>query len=136
MASNFAKRLDKLERLAAELLSRTVAHRSLPFDPDFTVEDYDRVRHEMLDEMAAAGEIVEGQRERVHFTRWMTKDEDAAMDCKLAEALKWSAVSEQASAVEPMPVELSVEDRLADAEMRRKFTRPLDEIVPIPEGIV
>ena len=39
MASNFAKRLDKLERLAAELLSRTVAHRSLPFDPDFTVED-------------------------------------------------------------------------------------------------
>jgi hypothetical protein len=72
----------------------------------------------------------------VRFTRWMTKDEDAAMGCKLAESLKWSAVSEQASAVEPMPVELSVEDRLADAEMHRKFTRPLDELWPLPKGIV
>jgi hypothetical protein len=136
MAKNFAQRLDKLERLAEELLSRTVAHRILPFDPDYTAEDYERIRHEMLDEMVAAGEIVEGQQERVRFTRWMTKDEDAAMGCKLAEALKWSAVSEEAAAVEPMPVELSVEDRLADAEMRRKFARPLDEIVPLPEGIV
>jgi hypothetical protein len=87
MAKNFAQRLDKLERLAEELLSRTVAHRNLPFDPDYTAEDYERIRHEMLDEMVAAGEIVEGQQERVRFTRWMTKDEDAAMGCRRYESL-------------------------------------------------
>ena len=90
----------------------------------------------MLDEMVAAGEIVEGQRERVRFTRWMTKDEDAAMGCKLAEASKWSAVSEKPPRSSLCLSSSQLRIGFADAEMRRKFNRPLDEIIPIPEGIV
>jgi hypothetical protein len=67
------------------------------------------------------------------LVRWQTKDEAAAARSRDAESAAWSAVSEEAAAVEPMPVDLSVEDRLADVEMRRKLTRPIEEIVP-PEG--
>jgi hypothetical protein len=64
MASNFAKRLDKLERLAAELLQQSIGGRFVSLDPDATPEDVDRRKGEVLDEMVAAGEITEGQRAR------------------------------------------------------------------------
>jgi hypothetical protein len=57
----------------------TVADRFIPFDPDHTLEDYLRCREEMLDEMIEAGDILEGQRGRVSFARWQTKDEAAEM---------------------------------------------------------
>jgi hypothetical protein len=64
MASNFAKRLDRLERLAAELIDRAVADRFLPFNDDFTAEDYNAVRDLMLEQMVSDGEILPGQRVR------------------------------------------------------------------------
>jgi hypothetical protein len=123
-----------LEQLARALIDRAVADRFLPFEPDFTAEDYLAVRDLMLERMIADGEILPGQ--KVRFCRWQTADECTAYSRAAEEAAKWSPVSEEASVVEPMSVELSVEDRLADAEMRRKFNRPIDEIIPLPEGIV
>ena len=138
MASNFSKRLDRLERLAAELIDRAVADRFLPFNDDFTAEDYNAVRDLMLEQMVSDGEILPGQ--RVRFIRWMTKDEDAATARRLAEAMAWSTPSEEAAAAQPgteEPPPLGIDnDLLAEAERHRKFMLPIDEIVPIPEGIV
>jgi hypothetical protein len=138
MASNFAKRLNKLERLAAELLQQHVAYRFISLDCDATLEDYVRRKEELLDQMVADGEIADCRRDRVSFARWRTKDEDAAACRKAVEAAEWSAVSEEAAAVAPaddgarLPeVETDIED-----ELRRKFTRPIDEIITLPSGIV
>jgi sporulation protein YlmC with PRC-barrel domain len=82
----------------------------------------------------------EAQRDRVSFSRWMTRDEATATESKLAEAIKWSTPSEEAMAVSPPvedePIRYDADDLLREAEMRRKFTRPIDEIVPFPKGII
>jgi hypothetical protein len=134
-SSAFAIALERLEQLARDLVNQTVGHRFLTFDPDFTVEDYHACMDLMLERMVSDGEILPGQ--RVSFSRWMTKDEDAATRRKAAEAAEW-APSPEAMAVSPEPVAEPrhyEEDDLA-AEMHRKFTRPLDELWPLPKGIV
>jgi hypothetical protein len=70
--SRLADRVTKLERSRG---SGYVAYRFLKFNPDFRAEDYERLRERTLDEMVAAGEINERQRNRVFFARWLAADE-------------------------------------------------------------
>ena len=70
--SRLADRIAKLERSRG---NGYVAFRFLHFDPDMTVADYERLREKTLDEMVAAGEITEQQRDRIFFARWLAADE-------------------------------------------------------------
>ena len=122
--------------LARALVDRAVADRFLPFNEDFTAEDYHAVRDLMLEQMIADGEILPGQ--KVRFCRWLTREEDAVRSRKTAEAVAWSTPSEEAAAVTP-PVEdepAPCEGSDIEAELQRQFSRPIDEILPLPEGIV
>ena len=70
-------RLERLQQAYAAQLNKPVASRFLPFDPDFKVEDYDRLQEEELDRINAAGEIKPSQRARVKLIRWLTREEHA-----------------------------------------------------------
>jgi len=67
-----AQRIAKLEQSRG---NGYVAFRFLLFDPEMAVADYERLREKTLDEMIAAGEIGEDQRDRVFFARWLAADE-------------------------------------------------------------
>ena len=62
--SRLADRITKLERSRG---SGYVASRFLEFSPEMRVEDYERLKEKTLDEMVAAGEINERQRDQVSF---------------------------------------------------------------------
>ncbi len=70
--SRLADSVTKLERSRG---SGYVAYRFLKFSPNFRVEDYERLKEQTLDEMVAAGEINERQRDRVFFVRFLAADE-------------------------------------------------------------
>jgi hypothetical protein len=70
--SRLADRIAKLERSRG---SGYVAFRFLPFDSERTVADYERLREQTLNEMVAAGEITEQERDRVFFARFLAADE-------------------------------------------------------------
>ena len=46
-----------------------------PGSPEMTVADYERLREKTLDEMVAAGEITEQQRNKVFSARFLAADE-------------------------------------------------------------
>jgi hypothetical protein len=66
--SRLADRITKLERSRGNAY---VASRFLPFDREATVADYERLREKTLNEMVAAGEITEQQRDKVFFVRFL-----------------------------------------------------------------
>jgi hypothetical protein len=71
--SKLADRITKLERSRG---NGYVAYRFLKFSPDLTVADYERLKEVTLDEMVAAGDINERQRDQVFFVRWLAKGEN------------------------------------------------------------
>jgi hypothetical protein len=52
-----------------------VASRFLSGSREMTVADYERLREKTLDEMIAAGEITEQQRDKVFFVRFLAADQ-------------------------------------------------------------
>ena len=70
--SKLADRITKLERSRG---GGYVASRFLPFSPEMTVADYERLREKTLYEMIATGEINEQQRDKVFFIRFLAADE-------------------------------------------------------------
>jgi hypothetical protein len=70
--SKLADRITKLERSRG---NGYVASRFLHGSSDMTAADYERLREQTLDEMVAAGEITEQQRNKVFFVRFLAADE-------------------------------------------------------------
>ena len=67
-----AERIAKLERSRG---NGYVASRFLHGNSEMTVADYERLREQTLDEMIAAGEITEQQRDKVFFVRFLAADQ-------------------------------------------------------------
>lgn len=132
MASPYIKRLEKLQQALAAQLSKPVASRFLPFDPDHTVEDYDRLAEEECDKMIADGEIRENQRGRVKFIRWLTAEEHAELRQAQADGPE---PSQAQVAVSRPATSTAVQDHSSDPvpdgspsgeRSVRGFDRPLD----------
>jgi hypothetical protein len=70
--SRLAQRIAKLERSRG---NGYVASRFLRGNSEMTAADYERLRERTLDEMIAAGEITEQQRDKVFFVRFLAADE-------------------------------------------------------------
>jgi hypothetical protein len=70
--SRIADRIAKLERSRR---NGYVASRFLHGSSEMTAADYERLREKILDEMVAAGEITEQQRNKVFFVRFLAADE-------------------------------------------------------------
>jgi hypothetical protein len=70
--SRLADRITKLERSRG---NGYVASRFLHGSSETTVADYQRLREQTLDEMVAAGEITEQERDKVFFVRFLGADE-------------------------------------------------------------
>jgi hypothetical protein len=70
--SRLADRIKKLERSRG---NGYVATRFLHGSSEMTAADYERLREKTLDEMIAAGEITEQQRNKVFFIRFLAADE-------------------------------------------------------------
>jgi hypothetical protein len=70
--SRLAQRIAKLERSRG---NGYVASRFLNGDSETTAADYARLKEQTLDEMVAAGEITEQQRDKVFFVRFLAADE-------------------------------------------------------------
>jgi hypothetical protein len=70
--SRLADRIKKLERSRG---NGYVASRFLHGSSEMTAADYERLREQALDEMIAAGEITEQQRNKVFFVRLLAADE-------------------------------------------------------------
>jgi hypothetical protein len=68
------QRTRKLRRLA-EKIAKLERSRFLPFDRERTAADYGRLPEQTLDEVVAAGEITEQEREKVFFVRFPAADE-------------------------------------------------------------
>jgi hypothetical protein len=67
-----ADRIAKLERSRG---NGYVASRFLHGNSETTAADYARLKEQTLDEMVAAGEITEQQRDKVFFIRFLAADE-------------------------------------------------------------
>jgi hypothetical protein len=70
--SRLADRIAKLERSRG---NGYVTSRFLSGSSEMTAADYKRLREQTLDEMVAAGEITEQQRDKVFFIRFLAADE-------------------------------------------------------------
>ena len=70
--SRLADRIKKLERSRG---NGYVASRFLHGNSETTAADYERLPEQTLDEMVAAGEITEQQRDKVFFIRFLAADE-------------------------------------------------------------
>jgi hypothetical protein len=70
--SRLADRIKKLERSRG---NGYVASRFLHGSSEMTAADYERLHEQTLDEMIAAGEITEQQRNKVFFVRFLAADE-------------------------------------------------------------
>ena len=66
---------DRITKLEGSRGNGYVASRFLHGSSEMTAADYERLREKTLDEMIAAGEITEQQRNKVFFARWLAADE-------------------------------------------------------------
>ena len=72
------EQLSKICGLCKEVFSRArlaFDSRFLHGNSEMTVADYERLREQTLDEMIAAGEITEQQRDKVFFVRFLAADQ-------------------------------------------------------------